>query len=57
MSLIELWERSRDRVDRLVRLASGDNKDYAPTAPIELLSIWSRKVVRLARFESGNNRD
>jgi len=57
MSLIGLWERSRDRVNRLVRLASGVNKDYAPISPIELLSIWSMKVVRLVRFERGKNRD
>lgn len=57
MSLIKLWERSRVRVDKFVRFANGDNKDYAPISPIKQLSIWSMKVVRLVRFERGNNRD
>jgi len=39
--------RLRKIVDRLVLLMSGDNRDYAPVAPIELKSRERNKVEKL----------
>jgi len=45
------------RIDRLRRLAKGDNKDYAPTPLILFLSSFKVRVDRLRRLAKGYNRD
>jgi len=57
MSSILLYVRSRARLERLRRLAKGDNRDSAPMSPI-LLYFRSRvRFERLRRFAKGDNRD
>jgi len=45
------------RLERLSRLAKGDNRDYAPMSPILLLFRFRVKLERLTRFATGYNRD
>jgi len=44
-------------LERLRRFARGDNRDYAPMSPIELLSRFMVRLERLRRFSKGDNRD
>ena len=57
MSPIQFYSRSRVKIDRLKRLAKGDNKDYAPMLPIQLLPKFMVRLEKLRRFNKGDNRD
>ena len=44
-------------LERLKRLAKGDNRDYAPMFPIQFSSRCKARFERLMRFSKGDNRD
>ena len=44
-------------LERLMRFAKGDNRNYAPMSPIWLLSRFRFRLERLRRFAKGDNRD
>jgi len=49
--------RSIVKLERLRRLAKGDNRDYAPMCPIKLLFRLMVRIERLRRLVKGVNRD
>jgi len=44
-------------LERLRRLAKGDNRDYTPMSPIWLLLGFRVMLERLRKFAKGDNRD
>jgi len=57
MSPIRLLIRFRVMLERLRRLAKGDNRDYTPMSPIWLLLGFRVMLERLRKFAKGDNRD
>ena len=57
--MLPIWFKFRCRVrfERLRRFSKGDNRNYAPMSPIELLSSFRVRLERLRRFPKGDNRD
>jgi len=47
----------RSRLERLRRLAKGDNRDYAPISPILLVERFRARLEILRRFAKGDNKD
>jgi len=45
------------KLDKLMRFANGDNRDYAPMSPIWLLVRTRVKCERLMRLANGDNKD
>jgi len=54
MLFIWLWDRSKERYERLRRLVKGDIRDLAWSVPIERELRFNYKLVRLCRHSNGD---
>lgn len=54
MPFIRLWDRSKERYERLRRLMIGDIRDLAWSVPIERKLRFNYKLVRLCKHSNGD---